>query len=944
MDNIENLKKTISRLQNKIKKYEKNFQFLIEHSSIPIIIFNKNFEPVYFNKSLIEIFKAEEVKKKSHLKNYIKEIFNKPDILTSLNKKETVSIKNLKGDILKVLINKKEIIFNDKDAILVEIIDLTELIKKEEALKESKERLTTLINAIPDIICFKDGEGRWLEANKADLELFCLENVNYFGKKDSELAKYTHSIYKEAFLTCEKSDEKAWEKGSLYKTEEIIKKPDGEIKIYDIIKVPIFNDDGTRKGLIVVGRDITELKLQLKYSERLNQFAKLIIKENNLNLILENALEIIGESFDADFLKIFHVKYHENKATLLKSWKNLNFNQEMVGRDNYPLSFVENLNNYILKNKDSYIISSISNPNPLIIKDNISDLLHKEFGIKTLMWLPLKFYSNEYYFVAIYHLLKEHKWKDSEINFLKSFANLIELAFMKIDLFNNYKRLAILVEQSKSMIIVTDINGKVEYVNKAFVETTGYSKMEIINKIPEFLLTEKYNKDFYQNIFKIIKEKNFWHGQLLIKRKNGEELLEDAIIFPLRNEENKIINLCKISRDITKERELEEQLLQAQKMEAIGKLAGGIAHDFNNILTVINGYAEILKIKLQDNKSLIKYVEQIYNSGLKAQNLINQILAFSRKQTFNPKIIDLNEIIKNSFLMFKRLIPEDIKLELELTQDLPKIKADVNQIEQILINLIVNAADAIQELEIPPAEKKIIISTTIEKLNEKSFVCFSVKDNGIGIPKEIQDKIFEPFFSTKPKDKGTGLGLSVVYGIVKQNKGEIVCNSKYRKGTEIKIYWPISSFEEIVESQEDFIIEGINYQTAYPISSSATILLVEDNLDVLNFLKEILEKFNFKVIAINESDKAIDIVKKDNLDIDLVISDVVMPKKDGFQLYEEFLKIKPDIKFLFISGYNDILKRKSKIPNNIKLIQKPIRIRDFINTINEILNKKGEKK
>ena len=334
------------------------------------------------------------------------------------------------------------------------------------------------------------------------------------------------------------------------------------------------------------------------------------------------------------------------------------------------------------------------------------------------------------------------------------------------------------------------------------------------------------------------------------------------------------------------------------------------------------------------------YIEHIYNAGLKAQNLVNQILAFSRKQVYSPEIVSINKVIIDSLEMCKRLIPEDINIELHLKDNLPEIKADKHQIEQILINLIVNSRDALQEISLPDFKKRIKISTDIEDppdyLNynrEKNYIVISVSDNGKGIPNEIKDKIFEPFFTTKPKDRGTGLGLSVVYGIVKQNNGFIICNSEFGKGAEFKIYWP--AIEKNIEGKNG---EERKKDLLENLKGRGTILVVEDNEDVLSFIKDSLERLGYTVFTSRNGEEALTLISEKNIKFDLIISDVVMPKKDGFQLFKEIQKILPDSKFLFMSGYDhDILTKNGKIQKNFNFIQKPFDIKTLSFTIKKIL-------
>ena len=388
-------------------------------------------------------------------------------------------------------------------------------------------------------------------------------------------------------------------------------------------------------------------------------------------------------------------------------------------------------------------------------------------------------------------------------------------------------------------------------------------------------------------------------------------------------------------RDETENRKLQEQLFQSQKMESMGRLAAGIAHDFNNLLTVIKGYSELALTKLNPSEKAYKDIITIQSAGEKAGNLTRQILAFSRKQAFEPKIIDINDTITNLDKMIRRIIGEDIDFHISLTPDLPKIKADAGQIEQILFNILVNAKDALNAKTTIASEKKITIETGKSKLKEtaagfsnlsenKQYIFFAVSDNGIGIPEAIKQNIFDPFFTTKDKGKGTGLGLATVYGIVTQNKGKIMVYSEKDKGSVFKIYWLAAI--------------GKNNNTNSEISSETTltgtesILLVEDDESVKNF--------GYQVSAASNGLEALDIIGKNDKSFDLVITDLVMPEMGGSELSAQLKKTAPDLKILFVSGYSDDhIVHSGKLDKDIDFLHKPYSINDLAAKVREILDR-----
>jgi PAS domain S-box-containing protein len=399
-----------------------------------------------------------------------------------------------------------------------------------------------------------------------------------------------------------------------------------------------------------------------------------------------------------------------------------------------------------------------------------------------------------------------------------------------------------------------------------------------------------------------------------------------------------------IQMDITNQRKLEEQLRQSQKLEAIGTLAGGIAHDFNNLLTVINGHAEMSTMNLDVDHPSHKDIKAILIAGKRAKNLTSQLLAFSRKQIYEPRIIEINRAISSSDKMLRRLIGEDINIETNLRPNIPLIKADPGQIEQILINLIVNSRDAINEKTDKAAEKKIIVETNHMYLDESfvtkhtgstmgSHVVLTVSDTGIGMDTETLEKIFEPFFTTKQKGLGTGLGMSTVYGIVKQNKGSIYAFSEPDLGTKIKIYWPAS-----IESRAS---EETQILPKAALIGKESILVVEDDEGVRNFVSTALKDLGYTINEAINGKKALELIKDKKLVFDLMITDLIMPEMNGKELAEEVSKILPETLILFSSGYTeDHIVKSGSLEQGINFLQKPYTLQALALKVREVLESK----
>jgi len=408
--------------------------------------------------------------------------------------------------------------------------------------------------------------------------------------------------------------------------------------------------------------------------------------------------------------------------------------------------------------------------------------------------------------------------------------------------------------------------------------------------------------------------------------KDGRQLTCEWYTTPLKKPDGTFLGIMSMAQDVTDFRRMEmerqtkeEQLRQAQKMEAVGQLAGGIAHDFNNLLTAINGYADITLRRLPEIDPLRQNVGEIRKAGLRAASLTRQLLAFSRKQVLQAKILDLNEVVQDIDKMLRRLIGEDIDLVTLPLPELGKVKADPGQIEQILLNLVVNARDAM------PRGGKITIETDNAYLDgiyaarhlsvqPGNYVRLSVSDTGVGMDEKIRSQIFEPFFTTKGPGKGTGLGLSTVYGIVKQSGGSIWVYSEPGQGTTFKIYLP--RVDEVTE-----LDEPTNTQT---VRGTGTILLVEDEAMVRDLSKAILEDHGYNVLVAENGIEALRVCKDIEEPIDLLITDVVMPEMSGRELTEEFAKLCPQTKVLYMSGYtDDAIVRHGILEQEMPFLQKP---------------------
>jgi two-component system cell cycle sensor histidine kinase/response regulator CckA len=491
-----------------------------------------------------------------------------------------------------------------------------------------------------------------------------------------------------------------------------------------------------------------------------------------------------------------------------------------------------------------------------------------------------------------------------------------------------------LVDHLPHRILVKDLNSVIQFCNASYARDVGMTPEMVIGKdafafySPE--LARAYNADDHEVMSRgTMKDVEEPYGAA------GEGRWVHTVKVPYRDEQGAVIGLLVVFEDITEAKRLEEQLRQSQKLEGIGQLAGGVAHDFNNLLTVILGYCDLVARRLRPNDPITAEVEEIRKCGVRATELTRHLLAFSRKQVLEVQALDLNSLVSDVHRMLQRVIGENIDLQTVLAPDLGRIMADPGQIEQVIMNLAVNARDAM------PAGGKLTLETANVDLGEEyagrhlavipgPYVMLAVTDNGSGMKSAIRGRIFEPFFTTKELGKGTGLGLSTVYGIVKQSSGNVWCYSEPDHGTTFKIYLPRveEEAEPVTVARRDPLVRG-----------SETVLVAEDEEMVRKLIVEMLGLDGYEVIATRNGAEALEAFKSHRGPIDLLITDVIMPGIGGNELMQNLVQIRPGMKVLFMSGYTgDAVLRHGMLEAGTAFLQKPF-TRDALNRrVREVLD------
>jgi PAS domain S-box-containing protein len=479
----------------------------------------------------------------------------------------------------------------------------------------------------------------------------------------------------------------------------------------------------------------------------------------------------------------------------------------------------------------------------------------------------------------------------------------------------SHRRLVTAVEQTAETIVITDIQGTIVYANPALEKTSGYSCAEAIGKNPRMFKSGRQDAAFYGQMWKTLTCGDTWKGHLINRRKDGAIYEEEVIISPVRNAANAVVNYVAVERDVTHEMQLDAQLRQAQKMEAVGHLAGGVAHDFNNILAAILMRIGLLQEEGGLTESVRDALIEMDGEANRAAALTRQLLAFSRRQILQLKAVNLDVLVDNLSKMLRRLLGEQVTLHWNSESALPSLKADEGMVEQIITNLCINARDAMPQGGcITIDAKSVIFEENVARNHPErrpgSFVRLSVSDTGCGMDEEVQKHIFEPFFSTKGVGRGTGLGLSTVYGIVKQHGGWIELESTVGKGSAFHVYFPSIASDKVVNNRDE----------AKPVvgGKGETILVVEDELSVRRLVCITLKLRGYRILQASNGLEALDLWKQHRATIDLLLTDVVMPGGiTGYELAEVMRKEKQELKVILTTGYSDTLiamNTKGKLP------------------------------
>jgi PAS domain S-box-containing protein len=814
-----------------------------------------------------------------------------------------------------------------------EMAKLSEGLKQSEAaLRESENRLRAIIETEPECVQVVATDGTLLEMNPAGLAMVEGQSADVVGKSVYPVIAPEH---RHAFRALTQSVCR----GNKQTLEFEIVGLKGTRRWMEMHAVPLRSGTG-KLSLLGVAREITERKRAEQEIRLLQSITMAVTEAENPSAALRVVLRLVcdatgwalGQAWtpnqDGTVLECSPAWYHA--APILREFRTTS--EQTLFKPGIGLP-----GRVWVSKKPAWIRDVTEDSN--FPRGPVA----REAGLKAGMGIPVL--AGKEVVAVLEFLVFETRQEDERLIKLAStvaaqFGSVLQRKRAEEALRRAEERYRSIVENAVEGIFQTTPEGGYLSVNPALARMYGYeSPQELMSAVTD-IAHQVYVDPNRRTEFKRLMEEQgvVQNFEYQVYRRDGRKIWLSENARAVRDAGGAVLFYEGTVEDVTEQRELEEQLRQAQKMEAVGRLAGGVAHDFNNLLTVITGNAELLREPVDPDDQQYRHVEQIEKAADRAASLTQQLLAYSRRQVIAPKVLDLNAIVTEMGKMLPRLIGEDIELIVVPNASLGRVRADRGQVEQVLLNLAVNARDAM------PQGGKLTIETANVDLGEDyarrhvgvrpgSYVLLAVSDTGHGMDVETQSHIFEPFFTTKEKGKGTGLGLSTVFGIVKQNDGHIWVYSEPGQGTTFKIYLP--RIEEAVEET------GIDKDLSGCLQGSETILLVEDEEAVRELVRESLERNGYTVLQARDGTEAVQISEKREDLIHLMITDVVMPGMSGGELARRLTARHPKMKVLYMSGYTEnAIVHRGVLDPGTAFLQKPFRPADLAHKVYELLHKR----
>jgi PAS domain S-box-containing protein len=770
------------------------------------------------------------------------------------------------------------------------------------ALQESEHRFRTLIQEIDIGILLLTTATEIIESNEAAVELLGLHKSELTGRTafspDWQIIREDGSPFPAEDLPVVRA---AKEKKCFENVVMGVWRPKSADYVWLMVNAkPQSHTDGSLKYVICSFNDITRLKeAEYKIWQHnrelgvLNKVISTAISDHSPERILSVACETLAQLLNFPIASSFLISPDKRSERLVAIYE-LNKSTDKKPRIGSKLKH------------NPLLADILHHKKPLTIKNphqhpQMQGFIAQRPHIQSLIIFPLVV-KDEVLATLVFESDTPRTLTAEEEELVFNVITQAAWVLQRGKLIEEQRLLSAVIEQSMESIIITDTTGYITYVNPTFEKISGYSQAEVQGHTPRIIKSDYHPPNFYRDIWRTITAGKVWEGRFHNQAKDGRHYIDEATIAPLRNEDGDITHFISIQREVTAQLEMEMQLRQAQKMESLGQLTGGIAHDFNNILTAIMGHASLAHETLPPQHLALEDLKYIQENAERASNLTRQLLTFARRNHTEPKNVNINHLILNLDKMLRRLIGEDIEMSIFLAEDLGHIKIDPGQFEQVLVNLVVNARDAM-----PEGGPVVIRTQTISLKKPKAdlftvvppgtYTVLSVNDQGIGMTQETLERIFEPFFTTKEPGRGTGLGLATSFGIIKQHQGYILVDSYPQQGSTFTVYFP--------QLNEAAGTKGTSAPDATFLQGQEQILVVEDEAIIRQLACRVLTQQGYTVLEANNGQQALSLLTAAATLPDLLITDMVMPIMGGANLTEILRDRYPLLKILHMSGYID---------------------------------------
>ncbi|MEP6995247.1 MAG: PAS domain S-box protein [Acidobacteriota bacterium] len=819
----------------------------------------------------------------------------------------------------------------DFEGFIGSAMDITERRLAEQSVRENEERLRAqheflrrVIDADPNLVFAKDWEGRFTLANHAVAEIYGTSVENLVGKSDADFNPNLGEI--EHFL---KDDREVMRSGrpKLIVEEQVTDARSRITRWFQTIKVPLPPTDGGSPQVLGVATDISARKRSERLQSAFYRIAATTSSADDIDEFYAAIHGIVGELM---YAKNLYVALYDPPSNTLS----FPYCIDEADSRPAPKKLGKGLTEYVLRTGQPLLVS----------EENFKEMEERGdvelVGSWSVDWLgvPLKRGGTTFGVLVVQSYDPRFRFGSAEKEMLTFVSQQIAVALerkrVQDDIRESEERYRLLFERNLAGVYRTTLAGRILECNEALARMFGYgSREELLGRdIRALYPSDEDWQGFRESLLQFRKLTNY---EMLGQRKDGSAVwtLENASL--LADEAAGEVIVEGTASDITERKLLEEQLQQSQKMDAIGQLAGGIAHDFNNLLTAVLGYSDMALRQLSERDPVRAEIQEIQRAGDRAANLTRQLLAFSRKQVFEAKVVDVNTLIVDATAKLMRLIGDRIRLVTQLDPALGSVRADPGQLEQVISNLVINARDAMpqggtltmrtENVDVDAASARKHFGITPGR-----YAVFGVADTGAGIDAEAQKRVFEPFFTTKNKPHGAGLGLATAYGIVSQSGGQIFVSSEPGRGTEFAVYLPRESAMRSLPIAES---------DRTPRSGVETILLVEDEDAVRNLTRRLLETGGYTVLEASSAEQALEVAQRHSGRLDMLLTDVVMPGISGPELARQLLESRPQIRILYVSGYPDeAMASQGILELDASFLQKPFTPETLVRRVREILD------